>query len=437
MATVTTQAPGLELHFDINPEGEVDSYLPVRWTITEELVNKLLEKGYTSPHIVLVVSSITRYQGNSSLGFDYDTRKVYAKALTETPMQYVQFVSKGDNLVSAHIIDLADVDTRHALDSAKRRPGQLNLPITTLNQFEDQVAASTPKRIRVRRTGGYYEERHDKLRINNKYAQVITSAIQRVQVPSEFFAKEPPAWQQNIAGLFFDDVKGVDQCASWKKLIWGMVLFLPFQFYGLFARVGTLLYALFVGKRRLPLKELFALHPHEFARAIKYEPTFWFHEANGRERTARDFVQWISPLAILIYAAFAALATLVAYVVGILTTWAIRMVLGEPLRDPIAYVTLFSRGFIGLAVLITVIWLVRLTTKKGASQRRAIAGFIKSRLTHTKTVSELLEASQARENKLSRELRAVAALTANDIKPDTIELRVSQFKGTHCKPFSQ
>lgn len=441
MATDTLEVTGLELYFDVDPNGQAESYLDVRWTITEELAQHLIDENYVNPHIVLIVSSVERFDYENSTSFDFTTRKVYSKPLTETALQYVKFRVAGENIVSAHIMDVHNADRRHSLEDAKRKPLRADIPISVANAYEAWAQTEAPEGHEIRRTDSsqYYEHRHHSLRLNYDDYPVVASTYRRVLVPKEFFAKEPPAWQKAVTGLIFRDVKGVDQCASWWKLIWASLIFLPFQLYGLGARLGTLLYGLFMGKRNMEFKHLLALHPHDFGESLKYTTSFWFEYKNGAPREDGDFVQYVSPLALVIYAVILSIIGLVVTLFGLGTTLIIRAIFGESLEAEVSTLDIFVRGVVSLIVIAGIIFTIWLNaSESGRDVRDDIELFFRDRFQRDAAVAPTSSGAVAlKPSKLSLDLMAAAQRDVTDIKPDTFVLRMSEFKGTHCKPFSE
>ena len=52
-----TDAYGMEISIEQNADGEVTPTVPVTWNLTDKLLAKLQQKGFTSPHVMLVVTS--------------------------------------------------------------------------------------------------------------------------------------------------------------------------------------------------------------------------------------------------------------------------------------------------------------------------------------------------------------------------------------------
>src|SRR6266496_2054659 len=96
--------PPLTLSIVTSPDGESEASVPVRWHVSEELVQKLRTQQFENPHILIRVSSV-RPNAEVPDQNDYDTTAVYIVPLTRE-MQYVRFSRSGVNQVSATVINL-------------------------------------------------------------------------------------------------------------------------------------------------------------------------------------------------------------------------------------------------------------------------------------------------------------------------------------------
>jgi hypothetical protein len=72
------------------------------------------------------------------------------------------------------------------------------------------------------------------------------------------------------------------------------------QLYGIFARLFSLIFALFLGRRGMSVRSFFALHPHDFHRDLGN--SFWIEDREGNERPMTNPLWYINPVSFVIYA---------------------------------------------------------------------------------------------------------------------------------------
>ncbi len=473
VAAATLETIGLELVITPNPDGEVESVIPVSWTINEALIERLREAEFMEPHIVFVVASVSRGGSDNYMNFYYEVRKVYHMPLeAKTPKQYVQFGRAGENIVGAFIVDMADNNTKRVVANCVRS-SRAYLPASLVYAFETSMAATLPEDLSMRvRTfekdvekstarefdetdpniewekqfgsreaifQRAYDGAEDEVRMDGNDIAILAPVFRRVMVPEEFFAKEPPAWARELVWMFYSDARGVDKCDFRKRFLISLGISIPVQIYGVFARLFTLIYALFMAKRGMNLRMLFALRPHDFAESIKGHDSFWFRKKDGGKRTV---LPWVSPPFLLIYGVILAVGSLVVLALGVGVTWILDLLISGPVV--VTGASIIATGVISLVILGVIVFLFWLNfNRKGRFLRREIAKRIAAVLPEKKATLEAAPVAVAEvPSKLHLELLAAARrgagiTSAEEIKDDTVQLVFHKIRRAVCQPFSR
>lgn len=435
---------GLTLKVLPNESGQIAPFVDVTWTITRELADAIAEQ-YIDPHIVLVVSHITRSGDGTFLNFHYRTTAVYKRRLTDTPKQWVQFQKAGEHLVTAYIIDATSYNKR-VISDAMHDPYYVYIPRTLTNEFErpefaklsEEVSNRFNDKVEQNKTE-WADEYYNQLRTGDDNFHYMAETFAHVVVDKDLFAKEPAKWRLNLTHMFFRDGKGVDECDFRKRFWFGAVpLSIPVQLYGLFARLFTLLYALFMAKRGIQWKQLFALRPHDFGKSLKYSPSFWYKHANGDDRADREFIQWVAPPTLLVYAVVLSIAGLVVTLLGLVSTGIIFMIQGLDPKEATAG-QIATSGLITAAVIALIIYLIWLNASwDGRYQRDAILSTIGGWFSRRTPASTAVVVDDAeRISKLQRDLYAMADRGDAAVKNNTVYLVFNKVKSAVCMPFSK
>ncbi|HWT40442.1 MAG TPA: hypothetical protein VN081_04215 [Dongiaceae bacterium] len=452
MVTATLEAPnldasGLSLVFDINPEGEAQPFIPVKWSITEALATRIVEAGYTNPHIVITVTSVKQY-GDSFRSFNYETQRVYSKELTETPMLYVQFNRAGENIVSAYVVDFDVTRTKRLVTEAIRNPNDLHLPSALRDTYERQATADLSPNIGTRlrdieaskkRKSGK-KRRHDDEDDFDEYFfrhddfSYITAAMQRVLVPKEHFAKEPPELLKRLVRMFFHDNKGVDECDFRRRILLSLALSIPVQLYGLFPRLFTLLYGVFMAKRHMPFRQLFALNPHDFGRSLKLTKSFWLSKPDGEDRDV--WWEWITPPALAVYTFVLFGAYSLISLFGVIWLLIQRWLFGRDIKH-VSFLDMFLNGLIPAAIVAAIIAIIWLTAGSGRDYTEDAFYWVKDKVAKNTTARELPQARAVEAARLAEQLQAVAHRDLDTVGHTTIVLAFNRAKSMVCKPFAK
>ncbi len=407
--TTTGSKQLIELHVEVNPEGEVTPVIPVSWTITEELVQEIADRGFTNPHVLLIVAAkrVEKYGGHSTVS--YDPTRVYAIDLKSTPKAYVQFNRPGENVIVAVVVDLASKQMlRVADDWVKGR----ETPSIWLDDSEKEIE-------------------------HLSFFYTFAHFIQKVVVPKELFAPPPPKFLRSLVTQFFP-AYAVDQCHFRKRLIMSIIMSIPVQLYGVFARFGSLLYGLFMMKRGMSMRNFFAFNPHDFARG--FDKSFWFYTKDGSSRDS--WWPLLSPPFLVLFGVILTLFGMFCYAT---TMVALRIIYGPDFQErPLPFEELVATGVVVNGVIaVVVLGLLTAFTWKGRRLTRRLYEKISNVFNRLKQTDEkeLERAKVEAENALISQLRlraqqSTAITTANDVKNDSIKLKFYDLKAKACKPFA-
>src|SRR5690554_1739290 len=110
---IDTEAPALlELKFNQDPDGNVDSTIEVTWCLHHDLLPELDSRGFVDPHLLLVVG----YPRQRRINDDhvditwYDTKR-HLVPLTGKK-EFVSFKHAGENRIVAMIVDKAKANKK-------------------------------------------------------------------------------------------------------------------------------------------------------------------------------------------------------------------------------------------------------------------------------------------------------------------------------------
>lgn len=220
-AQATEQQAAIELIVEQDPEGQVAANVPVRWRISNEMVQTLAEQAVADPYMLLVVTNGER---------EMDRHLVPLKA----GMTYLQMRRPGTNVIHAAIVwRVMGEDSVKRIINAKDDYGNYKL---------DLVRRFVPGLAEVRQQIEELHERMDwgnadkqtkrelkALKLQRDVLQLMDDVYGlfdgfrafgrsaegdeiRVEVPEVMFAKEPPAWMNWLGTLYKWPRKAQDQC---------------------------------------------------------------------------------------------------------------------------------------------------------------------------------------------------------------------------------
>lgn len=155
-----------------------NALLPVTWCLSEDERQQLVEKGGVDPYLLLVVTGPGRQHREL---VPLDQRK-----------KYIPVIGPGENTIHADVVwDKENVNLKESL----LRKWDRNYRNDVFPRF-----VATPK-----------SERKIKI-VDSGIGQLHINHKTTVEVDEEFFADEPPVWEQKWVNLGFDS-EPRDQCA--------------------------------------------------------------------------------------------------------------------------------------------------------------------------------------------------------------------------------
>lgn len=412
MAT-TTKAPArkaFELHVEVNPAGEVTPVVPVTWTISEEMVGQIEKAAYTNPHVLLMVASRVKKEYGDEYTYRYDVSDVYAVPLTGTPKEYIKFVRPGDSVIVGFIVDIAGDWVVRDIANWQKNPHHVRFEI---NEKKNTIAEFWS-------------------------LNYLASFVQRVTVPAGLFAPPPPKFLRALVQQYFP-AYAVDQCHFRKRVIFSSLLSIPVQLYGVFARLFTLLYGVFMLQRGMTAKSFFALNPHDFGNS--FQGSFWLEDKEGRDR--QGFLWKLTPPRLVMYA-IVAITTVVA--VSIVPFAVMGIKYGDAVFEKFSIGEFLLWALLCDTVVAIIVGLILLrATYKGRELKRRFQRWMREHLPQTdydaereRKAAEQETAQETMMRKLRERALAGTQITqAGDVADNSIHLLFHRTKMAVCKPFAR
>jgi hypothetical protein len=414
-ATTTALRPkrqaDLKLTLHRNPDGEVTPVIPMTWTVSDVILDKVADGSYVNPHIVIVVAKRTRYDYGYEKGYSYRPYNVYIRPLKGTPKEYIQFKEHGDNVVVAGIVDVRNKSVAQALSTLRDRPSKFNFEIDT------QKRKLTSVRVDI-----------DPLWDG---ANFIAPIYQSVRVPKELFAPPPPKWARAVVTHYFP-AYAVDQCDFRRRFLISMGLNVIVQPVGLLIRLGALLVGLFLLMRGMQFRQLFAINPLDFGRT--FDSSFWFTDKDGRTR--RGFGWRLTPPWLIIYAAIL-IGAAIALGIGPLAVYALAHdgdFSGFDWNEFLPMALTVDAVLAGIAVF----WFF-VVMKKGRRMLGDAIWSLRQKLTPNRQTTMVNPAAEiaAERQRLADEIRRQRERAeAGEVDNDTVHLRFQDLKEAVCKPYA-
>jgi len=409
-ATAIATRPLIELHMEGEEDGVVTPVVRTSWSFTDQLVNKLAKRQFTNPYLIITVGYETigdDFHSNRKL---YNITKVYVrKLLDDAPVQHVQFARPGTNIVQAFVINVASQDDESTIKQWQRNPELLDTQhIPETDRYKIFTESYRDKRFNI---DSY---RHD------------------VIVPEQLFAPEPPEFAKALVRQFARGAQ-VDQCDFRRRFLISLALNIPFQAYGIFARLFSLLYAIVFAKRDISIRRLFALSPHTFGRYLG--TSFWYNKVdeNGWQQPRTSLLKWLSPPQLLVYAVIMVVALLPGYII---TVFFHSKVVGENRKY---YPFEFSESLVVSAIIDSIFLAIVLLvfffgTEKGTQLRRSLIHKF-ARKNPPKAPVVLGDAGTI--ELLRKQVRVVVNVSPERVANKTIRLKFMDLKMKVCKPFAR
>lgn len=284
--------PQLQLTIDSNKAGEIEAVATASWELPETLIRELEQSQLHHPAVAVVVARPLPDSSHAKHPY-YRVSKIYVIEDLLVRREKLMFRST-DNIVFAGIFDLTE-QNRETITRWKSRPHDFHL-FTSYEYYESVMDDGDELYKKVRHEAlTIAEGRRDSLPV-----ELIGDTRRDVLVDARFFAREPSRFMTRLVRSFpFMRDAPVDQC-GWRKL--GLIaigLSIPLQIYGVFARVATLLFGLFMAMRGMRFAALFDLNPHQFASEM--DSSFWLHDSDGYERHV--WWKYVTPPYLLLFGA--------------------------------------------------------------------------------------------------------------------------------------
>lgn len=218
---------------------------PITWCLDKELLEKV--KSYQDPHLVISV-----LPENSRFSYKENRYVVPLKDM----MAYVSFRSPGKNKIYAY---LTETKPDSIMDKYER---SFSTTVISNGEYAEFILGKTT----IEQVPETYVDEDGDTQVGCWVDKEIVvpekpHAIPlEVDVPAEYFAKEPAQWEKTWVLWLLKD-KGIDQCAFRKRRILAYTPFLQplVLFCNLFIRLLFTSVSFLLGLRGLSLKYLF--HP--------------------------------------------------------------------------------------------------------------------------------------------------------------------------------
>jgi hypothetical protein len=268
----------LQLFVDQDPDGQVDSVVPVRWCISAEVAQQIKVLEINDPQLLIVISN--------------DEKEVDRRLVSLwNQMEYIQFRRPGANKIHAAILWSPDgSQVVRAKVKARDDDGDYTMPL--IGRLQPKVDRLEARKTEVHSEYRYQLELRDKLlakldwrldearktdeevfgvrRSFDSIKRLDAEAEFDVSVPEAMFAKEPPTWMRWLGEFFnfWPRTKAVDQCDLRRRAIlsaclipfWGMWKVLQVALWAIWWLVNllNLVVMLLVGMRSIDFKYAFA-----------------------------------------------------------------------------------------------------------------------------------------------------------------------------------
>lgn len=189
--------PLVQFNFEVDPDGDVAAYLPVRWCVDpERLLAEITRRGFKKPRLLICIQHARQLpMFDDHMRTQLQDTAYYIMPLKQE-LAYIAFQRPGTNRVLAVIVDVADRDQAESLYQLQRRGS----PTDHDSLFHED---GTPKLGAFSRQGIGF---------------IATGASQEVEVDPEMFASEPAAWRKRVVATFFES-RPHDQC-HFRKRFW-------------------------------------------------------------------------------------------------------------------------------------------------------------------------------------------------------------------------
>jgi hypothetical protein len=243
----------LTLNIVQKEDGFVDACVPVRWSVSDELIKSLIDRWFVSPQLVIVVRTL-EFQ---SLGEDLKRpcqTAVFTAPLT-SELQYIYFNRPGWNEVRAVIVDTPDQKDKQNLHHACKHA-------TWFRENGELTSAPSANHL--------------------KYLELKTAL--KVFVPQKMFAKNPRPISTKLVKRFYH-TKELEACQFRRRLILSVIWAFLLLIVGQVVKLTLTIVGVLTGIRNLQWGEL--LHPWQGdidGTIPNVQTSIWFSDRQGKFR---------------------------------------------------------------------------------------------------------------------------------------------------------
>ena len=243
----------------------VTAQLPVRWRLSQQLVNLLREREFVNPHLILTVQhGEMEWVGNRQAMRYRDTGHLIVPLDRE--LQYVGFRQPGTHRIQAVVVDIPDKNVTHKLARWRNEPGGNYGSIYTADGQPDPDAFEKGK---------------------TQIPYIATGVSQQVDVSPDMFATERTGWTNWLVTHFFPSGGTQDDCHFRRRLWTALLLYmLPSVTLVWIGRIIIMLFVLLFGLRNVRWG---FLNPFDFEEGPRESLTgkrtsIWFQKKDGKLR---------------------------------------------------------------------------------------------------------------------------------------------------------
>lgn len=404
-------APELELLLN----GEGTPVAEATWAVSDTVLQKVVKGDYKKPHVVVLVAERKSYETyDDEIGYTYYITDVYIRALSKAPKSYLRFRQPGDNIVVAGIIDVPSRVISDALEKAYDRPNRFSIDI------DEQAREVTSLTLKID---------------DFQHFEFDSPIVKFVEVDPALFAPPPPRWQRALVTQYFANY-AIDQCYFWRRLIVAGIATPIVQSYGLFARFFSLVYSLFMAKRNMNFRKLFALNPHDFGNSLG--TSFWLKDKSYQDR--RGIFWKLTPPWLTLYAMILAIAVAVF---GGLPMLVLLLQFKDKLGDHLTWDVFWSTALVTDGILLaSITFSFFVLTRKGRNLLGDSLRWFKDKL--KPHVGVALSHKQQRALTISNERQRLAELIqrqsdqarAGEVQDSDFYLKAYAHKANVCSPYA-
>ncbi len=370
------------LNLFVKESESASSVIPVQWTISEDVLEFLKDRGVQNPHLLIVVAK-----------GDYEMNR-YLTPL-EAGMEYIEFSKAGEQRLLASIV---------WPESSVGKMKNFFLTRSSSSSYENKVLD------------------YDGDLRSSFYSNNLERAELKINVSEQFFAPEPMDWEKKWVNLWYE-TKPVNQCQFRRRRMVAYTV----QPFAVLARLGVTTLArmtaaafyLSFGMRRINFKAIF--HPWNYECRDVWADVRDYDSVFFRDKDGKEHPFYFAALAPFSLAAMAGIALFAVNSLGL----GIVLQLALMMAKGIGYL-------IGGGLLL----------KMGARVTASLLGYEKGALSRwtQKWIDRFVDAWEKRmalawQEKYDNQYKAL--LTQDAPREKTLMLRYKGLKSMVCRPFAR